>query len=173
MATAADALLAREATTDEADVAAADAPDLAALTTAADVEDAADSVALVAVAGDMLPVVSLGRTRSTPTLLQSATVMVLVSGEELRVQYGSRSSAGRDREFYREKRDLLSRSAGEQAFETSGRRVLIQSELWQIHFMLVMAHEVLLILLKAALEAHVGISPMFCAEVEVMERASA
>lgn len=173
MATAADALLAREATTDEADVAAADAPDLAALTSAADVEDAADSVALVAVAGDMLPVVSLGRTRSTPTLLQSATVMVLVSGEELRVQYGSRSSAGRDREFYREKRDLLSRSAGEQAFETSGRRVLIQSELWQIHFMLVMAHEVLLILLKAALEAHVGISPMFCAEVEVMERASA
>lgn len=98
VAAAADALLAREATTDEAEVAAADAPDLAAPTTAADVEDAADLVALVAVAGDMLPVVSLGRTRSTPTLLQSPIVMVLVSGEELRVQYGSRFSAGRDRE---------------------------------------------------------------------------
>ena len=117
VATAADALLAREAPTDEADVAAADAPDLAALTTAADVEDAAD---LVAVAGDM---VSVGRARSTPKFLQSPTVMVLVSGEELRLQYGSRLSAGRDRQFHREKRDLLSRSAAEQAFETSGRRV--------------------------------------------------
>lgn len=87
MAPAADALLAREATTD-------DVPDLAALTTAADVGDAADLVALVAVAGGVVPV---GRTRSTPTLLQSPTVTVLVSGEELRLQYGSRLSAGRDR----------------------------------------------------------------------------
>lgn len=113
MAPAADALLAREVTTD-------DAPDLAALTTAADVGDAADLVALVAVAGDMVPVVSLGRTRSTPRFLQSPIVMVLVSGEELRLQYGS---TGRDRQFYREKGDLLSRSAAEQAFETSGMRV--------------------------------------------------
>lgn len=116
VATAADALLAREATTD-------DAPDLAALTTAADVGDAADLVALVAVAGGMVTVVPVGRTRSTPTFLQSPTVTVLVSGEELRLQYGSRLSAGRDRQFYREKGDLLSRSAAEQAFETSGMRV--------------------------------------------------
>lgn len=116
MATAADALLAREATTD-------DAPDLPALTTAADVGDASDLVALVAVAGGMVTVVPVGRTRSTPTFLQSPTVTVLVSGEELRLQYGSRLSAGRDRQFYREKGDLLSRSAAEQAFETSGMRV--------------------------------------------------
>lgn len=119
-ATAADALLASEAPTDEANVAAADAPDLAALTTAAEVEDAPDLAALVAVAGD---VVSEGRTRSTPKFLHNATVTVLVSGEELWLQYDSRLSAGRDRQFYREKRDLLSRSAAGQAFETSGMRV--------------------------------------------------
>lgn len=56
------------------DVAAADAPDL---------------VALVAVAGAMVPVVPLGRTRSTPRFLQSATVMVFVSEEEVRIEYGS------------------------------------------------------------------------------------
>lgn len=55
------------------DVAAADAPDL---------------VALVAVAGAMVPVVPLGRTRSTPRFLQSATVTVFVSEEEVRIQYG-------------------------------------------------------------------------------------
>lgn len=75
VATAPDALLAGEATAD-------DTPDLAALTTAADVGDAADLVALVAVAGGMVSVVPEGRTRSTPTFLQSPTVTVLVSGEE-------------------------------------------------------------------------------------------
>lgn len=36
-----------------------------------------------------------------------------------------------------------------------------------------MLHEVLLILLIAAVEAHDGISAMLCADVEVMERAIA
>lgn len=67
------------------DVAAADAPDL---------------VALVAVAGAMVPVVPLGRTRSTPTFLQSATVMFFVPEEEVRSQYGSGFSAGQNREIY-------------------------------------------------------------------------
>lgn len=78
LATATDALLAREATTDEADVAAADAPDLAA-----DVGDAPELAALVAVAGDTAPVVPLGRTRSMPKPLQIATVTLLVSEEEV------------------------------------------------------------------------------------------
>lgn len=47
--------------------------------------DAPDLVALVAVAGTIVPVVPLGRTRSTPRLLQSATVMFFVSEEEVRV----------------------------------------------------------------------------------------
>lgn len=75
-AIAADALLEREETTD---VAAADAPEL---------------VALVAVAEAMVPVVPVGRTRSTPKFLQSATVIVLVSEEEVRFQYGSGLAAG-------------------------------------------------------------------------------
>lgn len=64
------------------EVAAADAPDL---------------VALVAVAGPMVPVVPLGRTRSTPAFLQSSKVTALVSEEEVQIQYGSRLSAGQDR----------------------------------------------------------------------------
>lgn len=70
------------------DVAAADAPDL---------------VALVAVAGAMVPVVPLGTIRSTPRFLQSATVTLFVSEEEVRVQYGSGWPAGQDRGFNREK----------------------------------------------------------------------
>lgn len=66
VATAVDTLLAREATIDEADVAA---------------EDAVDLAALVAVAWDMVPVVPLGRTRSMPSFLQSDRVTVLVSEE--------------------------------------------------------------------------------------------
>lgn len=93
VATAADTLLAREATTDEADVAAADAPDLAVLTTAADAEDTPDLAALV-VTGDTVFVVPLGRTRSIPKFLQSATVTVLVSEEEVRVRYRLGSTAG-------------------------------------------------------------------------------
>lgn len=50
------------------EVAAADAPDL---------------VALVAVAGPMVPVVPVGRTRSTPAFLQSSKVTALVSEEEV------------------------------------------------------------------------------------------
>lgn len=84
-AIAAVALLEREETTD---VAAADAPDL---------------VALVAVGEAMVPVVSLGRTRSTPRFLQSATVIVLVSEAEVRFQHGSGLSAGQNRELYGER----------------------------------------------------------------------
>lgn len=86
-AIAADALLEREEITDAVGV-AADAPDL---------------VAPVAVAGAMVPVVPLGRTRSTPRFLQSPTVMVCVSEEEVRCQYGSGLSAGQNKEFYVER----------------------------------------------------------------------
>lgn len=56
--------------TDALDVAAVDAPDL---------------VALVAVAGATVPVVPPGRTMSTPRFLQTATVTLFVSEEEVRV----------------------------------------------------------------------------------------
>lgn len=87
-AIAADALLEREEITDAVGVAAADAPEL---------------VAPVAVAGAMVPVVPLGRTRSTPRFLQSATVTVFVSEKEVRCQYGSGLSAGQNKEFYGER----------------------------------------------------------------------
>lgn len=84
-AIAAVALLEREETTD---VAAADATDL---------------VALVAVGEGMVPVVPLGRTRSTPRFLQRATVIVLVSEADVRFQHGSGISAGQNRELYGER----------------------------------------------------------------------
>jgi len=129
-AIAADALLEREETTDAVGVAAADAPDL---------------VSPVAVAGAMVPVVPLGRTRSTPRLLQSATVTVFV----------------------------FSRSAAEQPFDTSGKRALSQPVLLQIQVRSLRVHWLVLILFKAGAEAHGGISVMDCVEAEVMERASA
>lgn len=117
------------------DVAAADAPDL---------------VALVAVAGAMVPVVPLGIIRSTPRLLQSATVTLFVSGEEVRVQYGSGWPAGQDRGFNGEKSDVLSRSAGEQSFDTLGKRSLSQPELLQIQLRSCNVHLLLPRLFKAA-----------------------
>lgn len=115
------------------DVAAADAPDLVAL----------------AVAGAMVPVVPLGRTRSTPTFLQSATVIVFVSEEEVRCQYRSGLSAGQNREFYGERVGLLSRSAAEQPFDTSGKRALSQPVLLQIQLRSLRVHWLVLILFKA------------------------
>ena len=136
LATAEDVLLAREETTDPADVAATDAPDLAVL---------------VAVVGDMVPMVPLGRTRSTPEFLQSFMAADRVAEEgEVRSQYGLRLSMGREREFYEENRDILSISACEQSFDTSGMRVVSQSELLQIHFRSVRVHLVLPIPFKAA-----------------------
>lgn len=107
-----------------------------------------DLVAL-AVAGAMVPVVPLGRTRSTPAFLQRSTVIALVSEGEVRSQYGSSLSDGQDREFHGGKSGLLSRSAAGQAFDTSGKRLLSQAVLLQIQLRSVRVHPLAPALLRA------------------------